>query len=348
MIVREPIGVVAAILPWNFPLMMAAWKLGPILAEGNTAILKPAEQTSMSTIRLAQLGTEAGIPDGVINVVPGFGEEVGKALGEHMGIDCVGFTGSTEIGRMFLRYSADSNLKRVLLECGGKNPLVVMPDAIDLDVVADHAANSIFWNMGENCSSNSRVLIHSSLKDEFIELLVERARDWVIADPLDSACRLGPLIEEEHMKKVLSHIEKAKKEGAKLVYGGNRVMTDSGGYFIEPTIFDEVNPKMSIAKEEIFGPVLAILTFETPEEGIAMANDTDYGLTASVFSASNKTAHNAARQIRAGTVSVNCYGEGDVSTPFGGFGLSGFCGRDKSLAAHDQYCELKTIWMDMS
>ena len=348
MIVREPIGVVAAILPWNFPLMMAAWKLGPILAEGNTVILKPAEQTSMSTIRLAQLATEAGIPDGVINVVPGFGEEVGKALGEHMGIDCVGFTGSTETGRMFLRYSADSNLKRVLLECGGKNPLVVMPDAADLDVVADHAANSIFWNMGENCSSNSRVLIHSSLKAEFIELLLERTQDWVIADPLDSACRLGPLIEEEHMKKVLSHIEKAKKEGAKLICGGNRVMTDSGGYFVEPTIFDEVSPKMSIAKEEIFGPVLAILTFETPEEGIAMANDTEYGLTASVFSASNKTAHNAARQIRAGTVSVNCYGEGDISTPFGGFGLSGFGGRDKSLAAHDQYCELKTIWMDMS
>ena len=348
MIVREPIGVVAAILPWNFPLMMAAWKLGPILAEGNTVILKPAEQTSMSTIRLAQLATEAGIPDGVINVVPGFGEEVGKALGEHMGIDCVGFTGSTEIGRMFLRYSADSNLKRVLLECGGKNPLVVMPDAADLDVVADHAANSIFWNMGENCSSNSRVLIHSSLKAEFIELLLERTQDWVIADPLDSACRLGPLIEEDHMKKVLSHIEKAKKEGAKLICGGNRVMTESGGYFVEPTIFDEVSPKMSIAKEEIFGPVLAILTFETPEEGIAMANDTEYGLTASVFSASNKTAHNAARQIRAGTVSVNCYGEGDISTPFGGFGLSGFGGRDKSLAAHDQYCELKTIWMDMS
>tara|TARA_B100001996_G_scaffold155945_1_gene118753 strand:+ start:1052 stop:2518 length:1467 start_codon:yes stop_codon:yes gene_type:complete len=348
MIVREPIGVVAAILPWNFPLMMAAWKLGPILAEGNTVILKPAEQTSMSTIRLAQLATEAGIPDGVINVVPGFGEEVGKALGEHMGIDCVGFTGSTEIGRMFLRYSADSNLKRVLLECGGKNPLVVMPDAADLDVVADHAANSIFWNMGENCSSNSRVLIHSSLKAEFIELLLERTQDWVIADPLDSACRLGPLIEEDHMKKVLSHIEKAKKEGAKLICGGNRAMTESGGYFVEPTIFDEVSPKMSIAKEEIFGPVLAILTFETPEEGIAMANDTEYGLTASVFSASNKTAHNAARQIRAGTVSVNCYGEGDISTPFGGFGLSGFGGRDKSLAAHDQYCELKTIWMDMS
>ena len=348
MIVREPIGVVAAILPWNFPLMMAAWKLGPILAEGNTVILKPAEQTSMSTIRLAQLATEAGIPDGVVNVLPGFGEEVGKALGEHMDIDCVGFTGSTETGRMFLRYSADSNLKRVLLECGGKNPLVVMPDAEDLDVVADHAANSIFWNMGENCSSNSRVLIHDSLKEKFVELLLEKVADWVVGDPLDAASRLGPLIEESHMNKVLKYIDQAKKEGAKLICGGKQIMTGSGGYFVEPTIFDNVTPKMTIAKEEIFGPVLAIITFKSAEEGIAIANDTEYGLTASIFSASNKTAHNAARQIRAGTVSVNCYGEGDASTPFGGFGLSGFGGRDKSLVAHDQYCELKTIWMDMS
>tara|TARA_B100000963_G_scaffold344233_1_gene346877 strand:- start:283 stop:1269 length:987 start_codon:yes stop_codon:yes gene_type:complete len=328
--------------------MMAAWKLGPILAEGNTVILKPAEQTSMSTIRLAQLATEAGIPDGVINVLPGFGEEVGKALGEHMDIDCVGFTGSTETGRMFLRYSADSNLKRVLLECGGKNPLVVMPDVGDLDIVADHAANSIFWNMGENCSSNSRVLIHETLKDEFVELLLERVTDWVVGDPLDSSCRLGPLIEKSHMDKVLKYIDQGKKEGAKLICGGNQILIDSGGFFVEPTIFDDVNPNMTIAKEEIFGPVLAIITFKSIEEGIALANDTEYGLAASIFSASNKTAHNAARQIRAGTVSVNCYGEGDISTPFGGFGLSGFGGRDKSLSAHDQYCELKTIWMDMS
>ena len=348
MIVREPIGVVAAILPWIFPLMMAAWKLGPILAEGNTVILNPAEQTSMSTIRLAQLATESGIPDGVVNVLPGFGEEVGRALGEHMDIDCVGFTGSTETGRMFLRYSADSNLKRVLLECGGKNPLVVMPDAEDLDVVADHAANSVFWNMGENCSSNSRVLIHESLKDKFVELLIERVADWVVGDPLDAASRLGPLIEESHMDKVLKYIDQAKKEGARLICGGKQIMTDSGGFFVEPTIFDNVSPKMTIAKEEIFGPVLAIITFKSAEEGIALANDTEYGLTASIFSASNKTAHNAARQIRAGTVSVNCYGEGDASTPFGGFGMSGFGGRDKSLVAHDQYCELKTIWMDMS
>ncbi len=348
MIVREPIGVVAAILPWNFPLMMAAWKLGPILAEGNTVVLKPAEQTSMSTIRLAQLATEAGIPDGVINVVPGYGEEIGKALGEHMDVDCIGFTGSTETGRMFLRYAADSNLKRVLLECGGKNPLVVMPDAADLDVVADHAANSIFWNMGENCSSNIRVIIHRSLKEEFIGLMIERAHDWVVGDPLDAASRIGPLIEKTHLKKVLGHIKKAQKEGARLVHGGKQVMTKSGGYFVEPTIFDDVTPDMSIARDEVFGPVLAVIAFETPEEAIALANDTDYGLAASVFSASNKTAHNAARQIRAGTVSVNCYGEGDISTPFGGFGLSGFGGRDKSLAAHDQYCELKTIWMDLS
>ena len=348
MIVREPIGVVAAILPWNFPIMTAAWKVGPILAEGNTVVLKPAEQTSLSTIRMGELATEAGIPDGVINVVPGFGEVVGKALGEHMDVDCVGFTGSTETGRLFLHYAADSNLKRVLLECGGKNPLVVMPDAEDLDVVADHAVNSIFWNMGENCSSNSRVIVHSSLKDELLELIVERTRDWVIADPTKSSCRIGPMVEEAHMNKVLGHIEQAQAEGARLVRGGKRALPDSGGYFVEPTIFDNVTSDMKIAREEVFGPVLAVLTFETPEEALAMANDCDYGLAASVFTRSNKTAHNAARAIRAGTVSVNCYGEGDASTPFGGYKLSGFGGRDKSLAAHDQYCETKTIWIDLS
>lgn len=348
MIVREPIGVVAAILPWNFPLMMAAWKLGPVLAEGNSIVLKPAEQTSMSTIRLGELATEAGIPDGVVNVVPGFGEEIGKALGEHMGVDCIAFTGSTATGRLFLRYSAESNLKRVLLECGGKNPLIVMPDVEDLDVVADHAANSIFWNMGENCSSNSRVLIHSALKDEFVNLLEERAQDWIVADPLNSASRIGPLIEEAHMEKVMAHIEEAKKAGARLVCGGKRAMTDTGGYFVEPTIFDNVTPDMALAREEVFGPVLAILTFDTPEEAIALANDTDYGLAASVFCAKNKGAHTAARQIRAGTVAVNCYGEGDIRTPFGGYKLSGFGGRDKSLAAHGQYCETKTIWVDLS
>ena len=348
MIVREPVGVVAAVLPWNFPIMMAAWKLGPALAEGNTMVLKPAEQTSMSTIRLAELAAEAGVPDGVVNVVPGFGEVVGKALGEHMDVDCVGFTGSTETGRLFLHYAADSNLKRVLLECGGKNPMIVMPDVEDLDNVADHAANSVFWNMGENCSSNSRLLVHESLKDELLELILERAQDWVVADPMQTACRIGPLIEKAHLEKVLGHIEQAKSEGARLVCGGERVLTETGGYFVQPTIFDDVTPEMQLAREEVFGPVLAVMTFKTPEEAIALANDTEFGLAASVFADCNKTAHNAARRIRAGTVSVNCYGEGDHGTPFGGYKLSGFGGRDKSLAAHDQYCELKTVWMDLS
>ena len=348
MIVREPLGVVAAVLPWNFPIMMAAWKVGPALAEGNTMVLKPAEQSSMSTIRLAELAVEAGVPDGVINVVPGYGEVAGKALGEHMGVDCVGFTGSTETGRLFLHYAADSNLKRVLLECGGKNPMIVMPDVEDLDVVADHAVNSIFWNMGENCSSNSRILVHESRKDELLDLIVERTQEWVVADPMTTACRIGPLIEESHLNKVLGHVEQAKKDGARLVFGGERVLTETGGYFVQPTIFDGVTPDMSIAREEVFGPVLAVVSFSTAEEAIALANDTEYGLAASVFTSSNKTAHNAARQVRAGTVSVNCYGEGDQGTPFGGYKLSGFGGRDKSLAAHDQYCELKTVWMDLS
>jgi len=348
MIVQEPIGVVAAVLPWNFPAMMAAWKLGPILAAGNTAILKPAEQTSLSTIRIGELATEAGIPDGAVNVLPGFGAVVGEAIGRHNGIDCVGFTGSTDTGRLFLKYAAESNLKRVLLECGGKNPLVVMGDVEDLDVVADHAANSIFWNMGENCSSNSRLIVQSGLKEALMERILERARDWVVGDPLDTATRMGPLIEAAHMEKVLGHIEAAKAEGARLLHGGNRVLEETGGYFVEPTIFDGVATGMRLGCEEVFGPVLAVSTFETPEEGIALANDSDYGLAASVFTGSNKTAHNAARAIRAGTVSVNCYSEGDAATPFGGYKLSGFGGRDKSLAAQDQYCETKTIWIDLS
>lgn len=347
MIIREPMGVVAAILPWNFPAMMAAWKLGPILATGNTVILKPAEQTSLSTIRIAELAVEAGVPDGVINVVCGYGEIVGKALGEHPDVDCVAFTGSTETGRMFLRYSADSNLKRVLLECGGKNPFVVMADTEDLDSAADHATNSIFWNMGENCSSNSRLLVHESLKDQLLELIVEKSKEWVVGDPLNPATRVGPLIEQAHLQKVLGFIDQAHKDKNKLIIGGKQTLVESGGYFVEPTIFDNVAPNNQLFLEEVFGPVLGVTTFKTPEEGIALANQNKYGLAASVFTSSNKTAHVAARKIRAGTVSVNCYGEGDITTPFGGYKLSGFGGRDKSLSAHDQYCELKTIWIDL-
>jgi len=340
-------GVVAAILPWNFPAMMAAWKLGPILATGNTVVLKPAEQTSLSTIRIAELATEAGIPDGVINVVCGFGDTVGKSLGEHPDVDCVAFTGSTETGRMFLRYSADTNLKRVLLECGGKNPFIVMEDTEDLDTAADHATNSIFWNMGENCSSNSRLLVHQSIKDQLLELIVEKSKEWIVGDPLNPATRIGPMIEQAHLDKVVGFIEQAQKDKNKLVIGGKRTQEDSGGYFVEPTIFDDVKPDNTLFSEEVFGPVLGITTFKDPEEAITLANNNKYGLAASVFTSSNKTAHVAARKIKAGTVAVNCYGEGDVTTPFGGYKLSGFGGRDKSLAAHDQYCELKTIWIDL-
>lgn len=347
MVVREPIGVVGCVLPWNFPLLMAAWKLGPILAGGNTCVLKPAEQTSITTIRLAELATEAGIPDGVINVVPGYGPEVGEPIGRHPGVDAVAFTGSTETGRRFLRYAADSNLKRVLLECGGKNPMIVMADAENLESVADHAANAIYWNGGQNCSSNSRLIVHRSIKDRLLELLAEKSREWVVGDPLDPATRIGAMIEAEHLDKVMANIETGRADGARCVLGGNRVLTDSGGWFVEPTVFDGVAAGTTLATEEVFGPVLSVMEFSSPDEAITMANDTPYGLAASVFTSDLRTAHLAARRIRAGTVTVNTYGEGDAGTPFGGFGLSGFGGRDNSLHAHDQYTELKTIWIDL-
>jgi len=348
MVVREPIGVVAAVLPWNFPLMMAAWKLGPILATGNTCVLKPAEQTSMTTIRLAELATEAGIPDGVINVVPGFGETAGAPLGLHPDVDCVTFTGSTDTGRRFLRYAADSNLKRVLLECGGKNPFVVMADADNLDAVADHAATSIYWNGGQNCSSNSRLVVHRSIKEELLDLVLQKSRQWTVGDPLDPGTRIGAVIEPDHFAKITGSIAQAAKDGASLVLGGSQVMAETGGLFVEPTVFDDVAADSSLAQDEVFGPVLAVQTFAQPEEGIALANNTAYGLSASVFTSDLRTAHLASRRVKAGTVTVNCYGEGDITTPFGGYKLSGFGGRDNGLAAHDQYTETKTIWIDLA
>lgn len=348
MIEREPVGVVAAVLPWNFPLLMAAWKIGPILATGNAVILKPAEQTSITTLRLAELALKAGLPDGVVNAVPGFGDTVGEPLGRHDDVDCVTFTGSTEVGRMFLRYAADSNLKRVLLECGGKSPAIVMPDADNLDAVADHVANAIFWNAGQNCSANSRLIVHSSLKDELLDLVQEKASEWIVGDPLDPTTRIGTIIEEPHMNKILENIEAAEGEGANLVFGGRQVRVETGGWFVEPTLFDGVTPEMRIASEEVFGPVLAVTSFDQPDEAIELANNTSYGLAASVFTSDVRTAHLASRRIKAGTVTVNCYGEGDTTTPFGGYKLSGFGGRDNGLAAHDQYTELKTTWIDLS
>jgi gamma-glutamyl-gamma-aminobutyraldehyde dehydrogenase len=342
MIVREPIGVVAAVLPWNFPLLMLAWKIGPALAAGNSVIVKPAEQTTLTALKIAELAMEAGLPRGVFQVLPGDGPTVGEPLGLHPDVDMVSFTGSTETGRRFLHYAADSNLKKVVLECGGKNPAVVLDDAEELDLVAEHIVNAAFWNMGENCSANSRLIVHKAIKAPLIERILSRLRDWKMGDPLDPANHLGALIDEQHCSKVTSFLKTDLKQ-IKILAGGK-----TNGNFIEPTVLDDVPENNKLAKEEIFGPVLSIITVSSLEQAIKVANNSDYGLTASIFSANIKRALNAARSIRAGTVTVNCYGEGDISTPFGGYKQSGFGGRDNGIHAHDQYTELKTIWVDLT
>ncbi len=347
LIVREPAGVVACVLPWNFPLMMLAWKVGPALAAGNSVIVKPARQTSLTALRLAELATEAGIPPGVFNVLPGAGAEIGKAIGTHPDIDALSFTGSTEVGRLFLRYAADSNLKRVTLECGGKNPAVVLSDAAELDSVAEYVVQAVFWNMGENCTSNALLIVHEAVKDDLVARVLDKVKDWRTGDPLDPANALGAMVSSSHYKEVMDYIECGKKEGAKLLLGGEPLV-EGKGLYIPPTIFDGVTPEMTIARDEIFGPVLAILTAGSDDEAIAMANATPYGLQASIFAGHVKKALRGARDLQAGTVSVNCYSEGDITTPFGGYKLSGFGGRDKSLHAFDQYTEIKTIWIDLS
>ncbi|MBC8747369.1 MULTISPECIES: aldehyde dehydrogenase [Paraburkholderia] len=347
MITREPIGVVAAVLPWNFPALMLAWKIGPALSVGNSVIVKPAEQTSLSTLRIADLAFEAGVPAGVFSVVTGFGEGAGQALGRHPDVDLVAFTGSTSTGKRFLHYSADTNLKRVVLECGGKNPQVILPDVSNLDAVAEQAVAAAFWNMGENCSAGSRILVHSSKRAELVEKVQSVLAGWKMGDPLDPDVKLGALIEHKHYEKVLAHIEKAKEQGARVICGGRAALTETGGWFVEPTIFDQVKPDMAIAREEVFGPVVCFIEYDDVEDAIRIANDTCYGLAASLWTDSVNSAHQVAARIRAGTVTVNCFGEGDLSTPFGGFKQSGFGGRDKSVYAHDQYCELKTTWLKL-
>jgi len=347
LVVREPIGVVGAVTPWNFPLLMAAWKLAPALAAGNCVILKPASLTSLSSLRLAELAKEAGLPDGALNVVPGSGSIIGAALGRHNDVDMITFTGSTEVGRYFLQYAAESNLKRIVLECGGKSPQVVMSDVSDIDSVAENALNAAFWNMGENCSSGSRLIVHKDIKEKLLARMTEMLADWKVGNPLDPDTKVGSMIEKSHMEKVLNYIEKGKQEGARLILGGKQVNQSSGGYFIEPTIFDNVDNKMTIAREEIFGPVLVVISFETEQEAIEIANDTPYGLAASLYTDNVKTAHRLAKKIKAGTVTVNCYCEGNIATPFGGYKLSGFGGRDNGIYAFDQYTELKTIWLDL-
>jgi 4-(gamma-glutamylamino)butanal dehydrogenase len=345
LIVREPVGVVAAVLPWNFPALMYAWKVGPALASGNSVVVKPSELTTLSALRLAELAAQAGVPAGVLNVVPGTGEAAGQALGRHPDVDMVSMTGSTEVGRLFLNYSAASNLKKVVLELGGKNPQVVLAEPPDLDLVAQEVLSAGYWNMGENCSAGSRLLVHASVHDELLERMVAHTQGWTLGDPLDPATKIGPLIEEQHMQKVLGFVRSGQEEGATLVTGGERLLQETGGYFVAPTIFDGVRGDMRVAREEIFGPVICVVPFRDEDEAIAMANDTNYGLAASVYTRDLGAAVRVSRAIKAGTVSVNCFSEGDITTPFGGYKESGFGGRDNGLEAFDQYTEAKTIWV---
>ena len=340
-ITREPIGVVACILPWNFPLLMLAWKLGPALAAGNSLIVKPAEQTSLSALYLAELAAEAGIPRGVLQILVGDGPTTGQAIGRHLDIDMVSFTGSTQTGKLFLTYAAESNMKQVTLECGGKNPAIVMDDADNLEAVAAHIANGAFWNLGQNCSATSRLIVHKDIKDSLCEKLSHHVKEWRQGDPLDPSHKLGVLVDKDHHAKVQSYIDRADKEAlpiiAKSAYDG-----------IGPIIYDVPSNDCFLAQEEVFGPVLSVITIASFDEAVRVANETNYGLAASLYTANIKHALRGARAIKAGTVTVNSYGEGDSTTPFGGYKESGFGGRDNGLAAHDQFTEIKTIWLDLS
>lgn len=344
LITREPMGVVGCIVPWNYPMIMAAWKLGPALATGNSVVLKPSEKSPYTALRLAELAVEAGLPPGVFNVVPGLGPEAGEALALHMDVDAIGFTGSTRVGRRMLEYAGRSNLKRVYNELGGKSAFVVFDDFANVERAAKTAAGSLFFNQGESCNAPSRVLVHERIAERFVEIVAAEAPKYAAADPLAAGTEMGALVDEGQLRTVMGYIEAGRKEGARTVTGGARAREASGGYYVEPTVFDRVDNGMTIAREEIFGPVMSVIRFRDEAEAIAMANASSYGLQASVWSDNINRAHRVARALRAGTVHVNQYDEDDITVPFGGYKQSGN-GRDKSLHALDKYTELKTTWL---
>lgn len=344
MITREPVGVVAAIVPWNFPLLMACWKLGPALATGNSVVLKPSEKSPLTAIRIAQLALDAGIPKGVLNVLPGFGHTVGKALALHMDVDTLVFTGSTKIAKQLMIYAGESNMKRVWLEAGGKSPNIVFNDAPDLKAAAVAAAEAIAFNQGEVCTAGSRLLVESGVKDELIALIGAELAAWQPGHPLDPDTVSGAVVDRQQLDTILSYIKAGKEAGATLVCGGEQVHAESGGVYVEPTVFMNVHNQMKIASEEIFGPVLSVIEFNGMEEAIAIANDTIYGLAAGVWTCDISKAHKTAKALRTGMVWINHYDGGDMTAPFGGYKQSGN-GRDKSLHSFDKYTEIKATWI---
>lgn len=346
LVTREPVGVVAAIVPWNFPMIMTSWKLGPALATGNSVIVKPSEKSPLTAIRMAELALEAGIPAGVLNILPGYGHTVGKALALHMDVDTLVFTGSTKIAKQLMIYAGESNMKRVWLEAGGKSANIVFEDAPCLKEAAEAAAMAICFNQGEMCTAGSRLLVQRSIKDKFMPMVVEAMQGWKVGHALDPETQVGALVDQGHLNTVLSYIEAGHADQAKMLCGGKQVLAETGGVYVEPTIFDDAHNDMRIAKEEIFGPVLTVIPFDTTEEAIAIANDSIYGLAAAIWTSNLSKAHLAAKALRVGSMWVNQYDGGDMTAPFGGYKQSGN-GRDKSLHAFDKYTELKATWIKL-
>ena len=347
LISREPVGVVGAITPWNFPLMINCWKLAPALVTGNSVVLKPAEQSPLTALRLAELAAEAGLPDGVLNVVPGLGEVAGRALGLHRDVDAVAFTGSTEVGKLLLQYAGQSNMKRVSLETGGKTPNILFADVPDLDHALRAVGFSVFWNSGQMCVAGSRLLVERSIYEEVVGRLADVAADWQPGDPLDPESKAGPVVDQAQLERVMGHIEEARAAGVRLVAGGHRAMPETGGYYVAPTVFAGVDPASRLAREEVFGPVLAVIPFDSEEEAVRIAEDTRYGLSAALWTSNLARAHRVARAINAGTVWVNNFHQADMTAPFGGTKESGTGGKDKSLWAMDKYTSLKTTWINI-